>query len=157
MKNRNNSAQKSSRRATAGGMSEGFTDEERAAMRERAEELKATTRRGSGADKADGKNDMLAKIAEMQQSDRAMAERVHAIIKACAPALSARTWYGMPAYGRDGNVVCSFQSFILKRPLQDERARRENVGGCRAWGLSPMIQPLRRLCTHDAVLPGGFQ
>ena len=88
----------------------GFTDEERAAMREHAQELKAAAHRGSRASKADGENDVLAKIAEMQEPDRAMAERLHAIIKASAPALSPRTWYGMPAYARDGNVVCFFQS-----------------------------------------------
>jgi uncharacterized protein YdhG (YjbR/CyaY superfamily) len=90
--------------------SKGFTDEERSAMRERAQELKATARRGPRADKADGESDLLAKIAEMPEPDRTMAERLHAIIKAIAPALSPRTWYGMPAYARDGNVVCFFQS-----------------------------------------------
>jgi uncharacterized protein YdhG (YjbR/CyaY superfamily) len=88
----------------------GFTDEERAAMRERARELKAAARRGARADKADGESDVLAKIAEMQQPDRAMAERLHAVIKASAPLLSPKTWYGMPAYARDGDVVCFFQS-----------------------------------------------
>jgi uncharacterized protein YdhG (YjbR/CyaY superfamily) len=78
----------------------GFTAEERAAMRERAKELKA----------AGGESDVLAKIAEMPKSDRAMAERLHAIVKASAPALSPRTWYGMPAYAKDGKVVCFFQS-----------------------------------------------
>src|SRR5437016_8184690 len=80
----------------------GFTDEERAAMKERAQELKANT--------ADGESDVLAKIAEMPKPDRAMAERLHAIIKASAPALSPRTWYGMPAYAKDDQVVCFFQS-----------------------------------------------
>jgi uncharacterized protein YdhG (YjbR/CyaY superfamily) len=88
----------------------GFTDEERAAMKERARELKAEVRRGAGTKKADGESDVLAKIAEMPESDRAMAERLHAIVKASAPALSPRTWYGMPAYARDGEVVCFFQS-----------------------------------------------
>src|SRR6266496_6574422 len=88
----------------------GFTDEERAAMKERAQELKAGARRGTRAKKADGESDVLAKIAEMPEPDRAMAERLHAIIKASAPALSPRTWYGMPAYAKDGNVVCFFQS-----------------------------------------------
>ena len=83
----------------------GFTAEERAAMRERAKELKAEAQR------ADGERAVLAKIAEMQGSDRAMAERLHAIIKASAPALSPKTWYGMPAYAKeDGKVVCFFQS-----------------------------------------------
>jgi uncharacterized protein YdhG (YjbR/CyaY superfamily) len=90
--------------------SEGFTDEERAAMKERAQELKAEARRGPRAGKADGESDVLAKIAEMPEPDRAMAERLHAIVKASAPALSPRTWYGMPAYAKDGKVVCFFQS-----------------------------------------------
>ena len=87
----------------------GFTDEERAAMQERARELKAATRRGPRADKVDGESDVLVKIAEMPEPDRDMAERLHAIIKASAPALSPRLWYGMPAYARDGKVVCFFR------------------------------------------------
>jgi uncharacterized protein YdhG (YjbR/CyaY superfamily) len=95
---------------TTGKASKGFTDEERVAMRERAQELKAVARRGSRAGNGDGEADVLAKIAEMPERDRVMAERLHAIIKASAPALSPRTWYGMPAYAMDGNVVCFFQS-----------------------------------------------
>ena len=87
--------------------SSGFTDEERAAMKERAQELKAEAR--GNKNKADGENDVLTKIAEMPEPDRAMAERLHAIIKASAPDLSSRTWYGMPAYAKDGKVVCFFQ------------------------------------------------
>ena len=103
--------QKPAKSAPAAGKAvKGFTDEERAAMKERAEELKAEERRGSRAKNADGEGDVLAKIAEMPESDRAMAERIHAIVKASAPALSPRTWYGMPAYAKDGNVVCFFQS-----------------------------------------------
>lgn len=90
--------------------SKGFTDEERAAMKERVKEQRAASRRGPRADKADGERDVLAKIAEMPERDRAMAERLHALIKASAPALTPRTWYGMPAYAKDGNVVCFFQS-----------------------------------------------
>jgi uncharacterized protein YdhG (YjbR/CyaY superfamily) len=90
--------------------SKGFTDEERAAMKERAQELKAETRRGPRAGKADGESAVFAKIAEMPEADRALAERLHAIIKASAPALSPKTWYGMPAYAKDGKVVCYFQS-----------------------------------------------
>ena len=86
---------------------DGFTDEERGAMKERAKELKAAARRGK---KADEESAVLAKIAEMPEPDRAMAERLHALIKASAPALSPRTWYGMPAYAKDGQVVCFFQS-----------------------------------------------
>jgi len=87
-----------------------FTAEERAAMKERAQELKTEARRGSRAAKADGEQDVLTKIAEMAEPDRAMAERLHAIVKASAADLSPRTWYGMPAYARDGKVVCFFQS-----------------------------------------------
>ena len=90
--------------------SEGFTDEERAAIKERARELKAAARRGPSADKADGESAVLAKIAELPEPDRAMGERLHAVIKASASALSPRLWYGMPAYAKDGNVVCFFQS-----------------------------------------------
>ena len=90
--------------------SRGFTDEERAAMRERARELKAAAHRGARADKADGESEVLAKIAEMREPDRAMGERLHAVIKATATVLSPRLWYGMPAYAKDGNVVCFFQS-----------------------------------------------
>jgi uncharacterized protein YdhG (YjbR/CyaY superfamily) len=83
-----------------------FSDEEKAAMKERSRELKAT-RRGS---KADGESDLLAKIAEMSPSDRRLAERIHAIVRASAPLLTPKTWYGMPAYARDGKIVCFFQS-----------------------------------------------
>ena len=99
-----------SAKSATGNASKRFTDEERAAMRERAQELKAPARRGPRAGKADRESDVFAKIAEMPKHDRAMAERLHALIKASAPALSPRTWYGMPAYSKDGNVVCFFQS-----------------------------------------------
>lgn len=98
----------SAKRNAADGASDGFTAEEREAMRERARELKATSRKGKG--KGDGEADLLAKIAEMPEADRAMAERLHALIKASAPELAPRTWYGMPAYAKDGKVVCFFQS-----------------------------------------------
>jgi uncharacterized protein YdhG (YjbR/CyaY superfamily) len=87
--------------------SEKFSDVERAAMKERAQELKASGRRGA---KADGETDVLAKIAEMPEPDRGMAERIHAVIKANAPGLAPKLWYGMPAYAKDGKVVCFFQS-----------------------------------------------
>ena|SRR5437867_2455380 len=99
--------QKSAKSTTA---IKGFTDEERVAMKERAQELKAAARRGPRADKADGESAVLAKIAEMREPDRAMGERLHALIKASAPALAPRLWYGMPAYAKDGQVVCFFQS-----------------------------------------------
>jgi uncharacterized protein YdhG (YjbR/CyaY superfamily) len=96
--------QKSAKSTTASNKkSKGFTDEERAAMKERARELKAEK------DKADGESAVLAKIAEMRGSDRAMAKRLHAIVKASAPDLSPRTWYGMPAYAKDGKVLCFFR------------------------------------------------
>jgi uncharacterized protein YdhG (YjbR/CyaY superfamily) len=95
-------ARQTKRAATTGKKSKGLTDEERAAMKERLQELKAG--------KADGESAVVAKIAEMPELDRALGERLHAIIKASAPALSPRLWYGMPAYARDGKVVCFFQS-----------------------------------------------
>jgi uncharacterized protein YdhG (YjbR/CyaY superfamily) len=101
--------QKSAESTTASGKaSRGFTDEERAAMKERARELKAEAR--ANKNKAQGESDVLARIAEMPEPDRAMGERLHAIITASAPSLSPKTWYGMPAYARDGKVVCFFQA-----------------------------------------------
>jgi uncharacterized protein YdhG (YjbR/CyaY superfamily) len=88
---------------------DGFTDDERGAMKERARELKATARRGPRL-KADAEGEVLAKIAEMPDADRALAEQFHDIVKASAPGLSPRTWYGMPAYAKDGKIVCFFQS-----------------------------------------------
>ena len=88
---------------------EGFTDEERAAMKERAQELKAA-RRAPRAEKVDDESAVLAKIAEMPEPDRALGERLHAIIQANAPALAPKLWYGMPAYAKNGKVVCFFQS-----------------------------------------------
>ncbi|MFE1836061.1 iron chaperone [Streptomyces sviceus] len=99
----------STRRTTK--RTETFTDEERAAMKERAQEVKASARRGSRADKAaEDEAAVVAKIAEMQDSDRVMAERIHAVVKAAAPDLAPKLWYGMPAYAKDGKVVCFFQS-----------------------------------------------
>ena len=89
---------------------EGFTDEERGAMKDRAKELKTAARRGSRAARVDGESEVLAKIAELPEPDRTMGERIHAIIKASAPVLSPKLWYGMPAYAKDGKVVCFFQS-----------------------------------------------
>jgi len=101
--------QESAKSTTAIGKAvKGFTDEERAAMKERSQELKAAAR--ADKDKADGESAVLTAIAAMQEPDRAMAKRLHEIIKASAPALSPKTWYGMPAYAKDGKVVCFFQS-----------------------------------------------
>ena len=103
--------QKSAKSTTAvDKKSEGLTDEERAAIKEHVQELKAAARRGPRADKAEEESAVLAKIAEMPEPDRAMGERLHAVIKASAPALSSRLWYGMPAYAKDGEVICFFQS-----------------------------------------------
>jgi hypothetical protein len=107
-----------------------FTAEERAAMRERANELKA----GSRAGKADGEGDVLAKIAEMPEADRAMAERLHALIKTSAPALSPRTWYGMPAYAKDGKVVCF------------SKARRSSSRGTRRSASATMPTSTKARC-----------
>jgi uncharacterized protein YdhG (YjbR/CyaY superfamily) len=96
--------QKSAKSTASGKTSKGFTAEERAAMKERAHELKAEARR------ADGEKALLAKVAEMPKPDRVLAERIHAIVKESAPDLSPKTWYGMPAYAKDGKVVCYFQS-----------------------------------------------
>jgi uncharacterized protein YdhG (YjbR/CyaY superfamily) len=108
--------------STTSSASKGFTDEERAALKERAKELKAPARRGSAASQSDGESDVLAKIAEMGEPDRAMAERIHAIVKATAPDLTPRTWYGQPAYAKDGNVVCFFQ------PAQKFKTRYATLG-----------------------------
>ena len=101
---------------------EGFTDEERGAMKERAQELKAAARRGPRGKEADEESAVLAKIAEMPEPDRAMAERLHAVIKASAPALSPKLCYGMPAYAKDGKVVCFFQ------PAQKFKSRYATFG-----------------------------
>src|SRR5436309_4218685 len=111
MKPAQKGTQKSAENTTATSKKfKGFTDEERGAMKERIQELKAAARPGPGADKTDGESAVLAKIAEMPERDRTMGKRLHAIIKASAPALSPRLWYGMPAYAKDGKVVCHFQA-----------------------------------------------
>jgi len=115
--------QKSAKSTTATNKKfQGFTDEERAAMMDRVQELKTAAGRSPRADKADGESAVLAKIAEMREPDRAMAKRLHAIIKATAPALSPRLWYGMPAYAKDGEVVCFFQ------PAQKFKTRYATLG-----------------------------
>lgn len=101
-------AQESDKSTATGKQAEGFTAEERAAMKERARELKAEAR--AQQDRAAGESDVLAKIAEMPDADRLMAERIHAIVKQSAPDLLPKTWYGMPAYAKDGKIVCFFQS-----------------------------------------------
>jgi uncharacterized protein YdhG (YjbR/CyaY superfamily) len=87
-----------------------WTEEERAAMKESARERKAASRRGPGDERAEGERDLLGKIAEMPEADRAMAERIHALVTAAAPSFLPKTYYGMPAYARDGKVICFFQA-----------------------------------------------
>jgi uncharacterized protein YdhG (YjbR/CyaY superfamily) len=115
--------QKSAEAGSASGQKfDGFTDEERGAMKERAHELKAAARRGPRGKQEDGESAVLAKIAEMGESDRAMAERLHAVVTASAPDLAPRLWYGMPAYAQDGKVVCFFQ------PAQKFKTRYATFG-----------------------------
>ncbi len=119
------SSQTSARKSTKSAddsTSVSFTDEEKAAMKEYAQELKTAARRGSKATREDGESDLLAKIAEMSEPDRSLAERVHHIVTATAPELAPRTWYGMPAYSKDGNVLCFFQ------PAQKFKARYSTLG-----------------------------
>jgi uncharacterized protein YdhG (YjbR/CyaY superfamily) len=104
-----NDTRKTAKKATATKKYEGFTDEERGAMKDRAAELKTTSHRGARGAQPDEESDVLAKIAEMAPPDRALGERIHAVITATAPVLSPRLWYGMPAYAKDGKVVCFFQ------------------------------------------------
>jgi uncharacterized protein YdhG (YjbR/CyaY superfamily) len=103
-----NATKKTTGSAKRSAVTKGFTADERAAMKERARELKAEAR--ANQDREAGERDLLAKIAEMPEADRVMAERFHAIVTATAPELSPKTWYGMPAYARDGKVVCFFKS-----------------------------------------------
>ena len=148
--------QKPAKSATVTGKAvKGFTDEERAAMKERAQELKAEARRGLRAKKADGEGDVLAKIAKMPEPDRAMAERLHAIIKASAPALSPRTWYGMPAYAKDGNVVCFFQgAYKFKaRYATFGFSDKANLDEGTVW---PVAFALKELTAADEVRIGAL-
>src|SRR2546430_8430609 len=133
----------------------GFTDEERGAMKERIQELKAAARPGPGADKADGESAVLAKIAEMPEPDRTMGKRLHAIIKAGAPALSPRLWYGMPSYAKDGKVVCFFQ------PAQKFKTRYATFGFNDAAHLDegtmwPVAFALTKLTAADEARVGAL-
>jgi uncharacterized protein YdhG (YjbR/CyaY superfamily) len=118
-----NDTQKTAQATTKRGNSSGaFNDDERAAMKEHAQEQKTAARRGSRASKADGEGDVLAKIADMPEPDRSKAERLHALIKDTAPDLAPKTWYGMPAYAKDGDIICFFQ------PAQKFKARYATLG-----------------------------
>jgi uncharacterized protein YdhG (YjbR/CyaY superfamily) len=133
---------------TTGKASSGFTAEERAAMRERSKELKAAARGGAGAGKADGESEVLAKISEMPKTDRAIAKRLHSIIKANAPVLSPRTWYGMPAYAKDGKVLCYFQSAqkFKTRYATLGFSDKANLDDGTMW---PTVFALKQLSTAD--------
>ncbi|MEK6226122.1 MAG: DUF1801 domain-containing protein [Chloroflexota bacterium] len=143
-------AQKSAKSTTASGKtSKGFTVEERAAMKERAQELKAA------ADKADGESAVLAKIAQMREPDRALGKRLHAIVKASAPALSPKLWYGMPAYAKDGKVVCFFQD------AQKFKTRYATLGFSDAANLDegamwPVAYALTELAAAEEARIGAF-
>ncbi|MDQ6793558.1 MAG: DUF1801 domain-containing protein [Chloroflexota bacterium] len=132
-----------------------FTDEERDAIKERAKEQKATARRGPRADKADQESALLAKIAEMQKPDRAMAKRLHEVIKASAPALSATLWYGMPAYAKDGKIVCFFQ------PAAKFKTRYATIGFNDAakldeGGMWPVAYALTKLTAAEETRIGAL-
>jgi hypothetical protein len=134
---------------------DGFTDEERGAMKERAQELKAAAGRGPRAGKADEESAVLEKIAEMTGPDRAMGERLHAIIKASAPVLSPRLWYGQPAYAKDGKVVCFFQ------PAQKFKTRYATLGFSDAANLDdgtmwPTAYALKELTAADEARIGAL-
>ena len=133
----------------------GFTVEERAAMKEHAQELKTAARRGPRAAKADGESDVLAKIAEMPEPDRSLSERLHAIITGSAPALTPRTWYGMPAYAKDGKIVCFFQ------PAQKFKTRYATLGFNDAANLDegamwPIAYALTELTAADEARIGAL-
>ena len=141
--------QKSAKSNSVIGKAAKFTDEELSAMKERVRELKA------GADKADGERDVLAKIAAMRPSDRTMGERLHAIIKASAPALSPKLWYGMPAYAKDGKVVCHFQD------AQKFKTRYATLGfsdeaNLDEGGLWPVAFALKELTAAEAARIGAL-
>ncbi|KUJ64063.1 hypothetical protein ACZ90_62365 [Streptomyces albus subsp. albus] len=149
-------AQKPARSTAAGKKTEGFTDEERAAMKERAQELKASARRASRAEKAaEDERAVLAKIAEMRDSDREMAERLHAVIMESAPDLAPKTWYGMPAYAKDGKVVCFFQSAqkFNTRYATFGFSDQANLDDGAMW---PVSYALKELTAADAARIGAL-
>ena len=147
---------KSGKRTTAIGKTfKGFTDEERIAMKEHIQELKAAARGGPRGDEADGENAVLAKIGEMPERERAMGKRLHAIIKASAPALSPRLWYGMPAYAKDGKVLCFFQSAqkFKTRYATFGFSDQANLDEGTMW---PVAFALKALTTADAAKIGAL-
>jgi uncharacterized protein YdhG (YjbR/CyaY superfamily) len=147
-------ARKSTKKTT-GKASTGFTAEERAAMRERAKELKAEERPRSRGGKVDGESDVLAKISEMPKPDRVIATRLHSLIKTNAPTLTPRTWYGMPAYARDGKVLCYFQSAqkFKTRYATLGFSERANLDDGTMW---PTAFALKKLTAADEARIGGL-
>jgi uncharacterized protein YdhG (YjbR/CyaY superfamily) len=148
--------QKSAKSATVTGKAvTGFTAEERAAMKDRVQELKAEASRGSRAKQVDGEAEVLAKIAAMPEPDRAMAGRLHAIVKASAPALSPRTWYGMPAYAKKGNVVCFFQGAhkFKARYATFGFSDKANLDEGNVW---PVAFALKQLTSADELKIGAL-
>jgi uncharacterized protein YdhG (YjbR/CyaY superfamily) len=128
----------------------GLTEEERAAMKDYAKERRAAARRDQGTAQADGESDVLAKIAEMTHEDRVIAERLHALIKASDPGITTRTWYGMPAYAKDGNIICFFQ------PAQKFKSRYATLGFSDKANLDegtmwPTVYALAELTAADEV------
>ena len=152
----NKETQKSAKSTTATSKKfKGFTDEERAAMKDHVQEMKASADRGPRADKADGEDAVLAKIGEMPEPERAMGKRLHAIIKASGPVLSPRTWYGMPAYAKDGEVVCFFQ------PAQKFKTRYATLGFSDAANLDegamwPVAFALKELTATEEARIGAL-
>jgi uncharacterized protein YdhG (YjbR/CyaY superfamily) len=146
---------RSSRSTTVNAKAEGFTDEERAAMKERARELRSLSRRGPRAGKANEESAVLAKIAEMPEPDRAMGERLHAVVKASAPALSPRLWYGMPAYAKDGKIVCFFQGAqkFKTRYATLGFSDKANLDEGRMW---PTAFALKELTAAEEALVGAL-
>ena len=155
MKPKNDTPGSNRSAAVTGQAAKAFTDEELAAMKERAQELKAEASRGPRTKKSDGEGEVLAKIASMPEPDRVMAERLHAIVKAVAPALLPRTWYGMPAYARDGDVVCFFQSAhkFKTRYATLGFSDKANLAAGSIW---PVAFALKQLTDDDATTIGAL-
>ena len=130
-----------------------FSDEEKSAMKERAREQKAAARRG--ADEAEGERDVLQKISEMPKADRVLAERIHAIVKASAPALTTKTWYGMPAYSKDGKVVCFFKA-ADKFKMRYATIGFEDAANLDDGTMWPVVWALTKLTAADEAKIGAL-
>ena len=135
--------------------SKGFSDEERGAMKERVKELKSAARRGPGGGKTDEESAVLAKIAAMPAPDRAMAERLHAVIKASAPDLSPKLWYGMPAYAKDGKVICHFQD-ARKFKTRYATLGFSDMANLDEGAMWPVAFALKKLTTAEEEMIGAL-